>query len=129
LIEGRVLPLTRVHTRIGRSSPTFTPEVDLSPFDSCELVSRRQAELLFDEHGISLVDLGSLNGTRLNGQDLLPGRASPLRDGDLIEFVGIAARFQRFAAWPEAREVEWPAPGEARPDETLLGRRWDARPA
>ena len=31
-----------------------------------------------------LLDVGSTNGTRLNGVDVLPGVRTPLRDGDEI---------------------------------------------
>ena len=48
-------------------------------------VSRRQAMLLRRPDGTLLVrDLGSANGTRLNGADLTPGADAPLADGDRI---------------------------------------------
>jgi pSer/pThr/pTyr-binding forkhead associated (FHA) protein len=34
--------------------------------------------------GLSISDLGSANGTQLNGVDLVPGVAAPLKDGDSI---------------------------------------------
>lgn len=131
VIDGRTIPITKLRTRIGRSSAAFTPDLDLRPFDSWELVSRRQAELVFGGAGIALVDLGSLNGTELNGRDLTPGEPNSLRDGDVVTFVGIQALFRRFAPWPEGLEVEWaetappaPAPPPNAPENTVLGRRW-----
>jgi hypothetical protein len=61
---------------IGRS-----PEVDivLSSTD----VSRRHAEVVPDEAGWLLVDLGSTNGLRLNGRSV--GVPTLLTDGDVIE--------------------------------------------
>ena len=131
IFDDRVVPITRLRTRIGRGSAGFSPDIDLRQFGSGELVSRRQAELIFGERGIELVDQGSLNGTLLNGRELLPGQPSALRDGDAMEFVGIRAVFRRFASWPVALDVEWQAePASAAggsPEETILGRRWDGR--
>ncbi len=52
-------------------------------------VSRHHAELRRQDDGFLLVDLGSTNGTFLNGQRI--GQALPLRAGDVIELG--AARF------------------------------------
>lgn len=50
-------------------------------------VSRHHAELRREGEGFVLADLGSTNGTLLNGQRL--SRPLPLRDGDVIE-LGLA---------------------------------------
>ncbi len=42
---------------------------------------------------MSLIDLGSQNGTRLNSRQLPPHTAEPLASGDIIEFAGVTARF------------------------------------
>lgn len=48
-------------------------------------VSRRHALfLLRPDQGLSVRDLGSANGTQLNGAELLPGVATPLKDGDVL---------------------------------------------
>ncbi len=44
-------------------------------------VSRKHAEVRLDETGASVVDLGSTNGTRVNGRRV---SSAPLRDGDHI---------------------------------------------
>jgi transcriptional regulator with GAF, ATPase, and Fis domain len=49
---------------------------------AAEGVSREHAAIVHDELGLTLEDLGSTNGTRLNGR-AVAGRA-PLRDGDQI---------------------------------------------
>lgn len=70
----RTLPLNTPVLIIGR-----TPENSL-PLPSSQ-VSRRHAELRLDPQGLILTDLGSSNGTMLNGQRLLPNRPQLLTDG------------------------------------------------
>lgn len=52
-------------------------------------VSGRHAELRSGEHGWSVCDLGSTNGTRLNGQWLTPGQEYLLKNGDHIKVAQI----------------------------------------
>src|SRR5512145_857353 len=57
-------------------------------------VSRQHARIEADRAGHALVDLGSPNGTTLNGEPVR-GRA-PLRSGDLIGFAAAATfRYER----------------------------------
>lgn len=64
----------------------FMPEIDTTPFDGRDKgVSRRHAEFILIEGQLHVRDLGSTNGTRLNGQLLQPHRAYRLREGDLLQ--------------------------------------------
>ena len=56
------------------------------------LLSRRHAELVRSEQGWLLRDLGSLNGTRLNGARV--ERDAPLRDGDMVEVADWSLAFR-----------------------------------
>lgn len=47
--------------------------------------SGRHAEIVAHDGGRAVRDLGSTNGTRLNGHDLVAGDPHPLRDGDVIQ--------------------------------------------
>lgn len=58
------------------------PEAHVSLDDP--FVSLRHAALVSTEEGMMILDLGSLNGTRLNGVPLMPDEAAPLRPGDVI---------------------------------------------
>jgi putative methionine-R-sulfoxide reductase with GAF domain len=58
-------------------------------------VSKRHAQLLWSETGWTLEDLGSKNGTTVNGA---PAGSTELRDGDAISFGGLAGRFERLSA-------------------------------
>lgn len=83
---------------LGRRTPLCN-EVTLFGRDAgCDVVipdpraSRRHAELRPGEEGVTLRDLGSTNGTRLNGQPVaVPTR---LRDGDVIEIAGAHFTFR-----------------------------------
>jgi pSer/pThr/pTyr-binding forkhead associated (FHA) protein len=84
---GRVrerIALEGERVAIGRPDPARDqyPDIDLRADDA---VSRRHAEFRRDRHGWVLVDLGSTNGTRLNGRWLEAHQEAPLSDGDVIE--------------------------------------------
>jgi phosphoserine phosphatase RsbU/P len=58
-------------------------------------VSKRHAQLLWSDPGWTLEDLGSKNGTTVNGA---PAARAELRDGDAISFGGLSGRFERLSA-------------------------------
>jgi hypothetical protein len=63
----------------------WMPDLDMSSFDGAEMgVSRRHAAIRRGENTLMLVDLGSVNGTHLNGQRLTPNQPRVLRDGDEV---------------------------------------------
>lgn len=75
-IEGYVLG------RSDESSP-YVPDINLQEHDALDKgVSRRHAVLLSYRNVLHVMDLGSVNGTYLNGQRLRPDRPYPLHEGD-----------------------------------------------
>jgi hypothetical protein len=77
----------RQETVMGRLDPNSTkkPDLDLSPYGALEKgISRLHAAVRRGEDTLTLVDLGSINGTYLNGQRLTPNQPRVLRDGDEI---------------------------------------------
>src|SRR5690242_19125062 len=48
-------------------------------------VSRRHCRISASPNGFAVTDLGSTNGTRLNGRPLSPHADAPLATGDVIE--------------------------------------------
>jgi pSer/pThr/pTyr-binding forkhead associated (FHA) protein len=66
------------------------PEIDLGIAPADIGVSRTHARLHLDATGLSIIDLGSTNGTSLNGtEDLIPPQTSiPLQPGDRIHVGG-----------------------------------------
>ena len=72
---------------LGRSdsNTSLMPDLDLTPFGAAEQgVSRRHAIIRRGENTLMLIDLGSTNGTHLNGQRLTPNQPRVLRDGDEV---------------------------------------------
>jgi hypothetical protein len=74
-VGNRAVALDRPVTVLGRGA-----EADLRLPDTG--VSRRHAELRVERDGVRLVDLGSTNGTRVNGR---PVSEALLADGDRVE--------------------------------------------
>jgi len=71
----------------GRSDQTspVKPDVDLSSYGALEKgVSRQHAAIEISEDTLMLLDVGSSNGTFLNGQRLPPNQPRVLRDGDEV---------------------------------------------
>jgi hypothetical protein len=90
--------LAGTEVRIGRHSASsgIDPEIDLSVPPADPGVSRLHAVLLKAPDGTwSVIDPGSANGTVVNGSEIPPGQAVPLRDGDRIHL----------GAWTELRVV------------------------
>ena len=73
---------------IGRVDPTSAifPEVDLTDESvSSKSVSRRHARIMKRENSVLLEDLGSINGTFINGKRLDPYMSEVLSDGDVLQ--------------------------------------------
>jgi hypothetical protein len=78
-------------------------------------VSWQHARLVHDERGVIVEDLGSTNGTRING-DRITG-PSLLRDGDVVSFGAVNAVFR--SSSPAQRQPE--APSAAGSDDSWEG--------
>ncbi len=86
--NGEKLPLVgRAEFTLGRVSEgqPLIPEIDLSVYKAYDQgVSRLHAVLSLRADQVSITDLGSANGTWLNGVRLPPHTAHTLKNGDLI---------------------------------------------
>ena len=89
LIEsGMILHLTGQNEftlgRVADGQPIL-PDVDLSPYEAyAQGVSRLHAALKMNNQRVFITDLGSSNGTRVNGQKIQPNVDFPLNHGDVI---------------------------------------------
>jgi adenylate cyclase len=80
------------------------PTCDLSVADPT--ISRRHAELVVDEEQVTLRDLGSSNGTFVNGHKVA---AATLEVDDLIAFGKVAFRLATYVPTPSVSTVAVPA--------------------
>ena len=61
------------------------PDIDLTPHNAYETgVSRLHGSLNISKRPITIQDLGSVNGTRVNGKKLAPHSKTSLSNGDIL---------------------------------------------
>ena len=89
LVEsGQILNLSgQSEYTIGRSAEgqLILPDVDLANHEAySQGVSRLHAALKVNNQRVYITDLGSSNGTRVNGQKILPNVDFPLNHGDVV---------------------------------------------
>ena len=73
---------------LGRLDPVNNnyPDVNLAAYGGTEQgVSRRHARILYTDGTLEIEDLGSVNGSTLNGTPLTPYMAHPLATGDVLQ--------------------------------------------
>ena len=72
---------------LGRATAgqPIVPDIDLTPYNAYETgVSRLHASLSIKNQPITVQDLGSVNGTRVNGKKLSPHSKTSLSHGDIL---------------------------------------------
>lgn len=86
--SGKILPLaSRNEFTLGRLSEgqPIMPDIDLTPYQAyASGVSRLHAVVKRDANRIMVMDLGSSNGTYLNGRRLNPHSEESLNHGDIV---------------------------------------------
>jgi CheY-like chemotaxis protein len=88
----------------GDANQNIQPEIDLGPYDGQRKgVSRKHARLIMRDNRLVIEDLGSSNGTYVNGQHI--GVLSPLRvrDGDHIKLGSLSLQLH-FVVKPHVNE-------------------------
>lgn len=94
---GQFLPLSdRREFTIGRVSEgqSVMPDIDLTPYSAYENgVSRLHAVLKKNGTQTSIMDLGSSNGTYLNGMRLTSEREYTLEHGNIVSFGKLKLQF------------------------------------
>jgi len=109
-VEGSSTPLLvfpKGEIALGRRDPATgtMPEVDLTAFAAYRMgVSRRHAVIKLNGTKLEIYDLGSSNGTAVNGLKLVSHQPHVLRDGDSITLgkMTMRAMFQQ----PRRQEPE-----------------------
>ena len=82
---------------VGRIDPVtgIRPDIDLSVVDVERSSSRRHAKFLWDDGAIFLVeDIGTTNGTFLNGDRIQQGVSKRVQSGDLVQFGLVELSFE-----------------------------------
>jgi hypothetical protein len=86
--SGKILPLaSRNEFTLGRLSEgqPIMPDIDLTPYQAyASGVSRLHAVVKRDVNRVMVMDLGSSNGTYLNGRRLNPHTEESLNHGDIV---------------------------------------------
>jgi pSer/pThr/pTyr-binding forkhead associated (FHA) protein len=86
--SGQILHLAgRTEFTLGRvaEGQPILPDVDLSPYEAyTQGVSRLHSCLKIINQRVVITDLGSSNGTRVNGQKIMPHIDYPLNHGDVV---------------------------------------------
>jgi pSer/pThr/pTyr-binding forkhead associated (FHA) protein len=85
---GQMFPLSSENEftlgRVSEGQPIM-PDVDLSPYQAYSAgVSRLHAVIRRDGSNIILMDLGSANGTYVNGKRLSPNVGQAIKHGDIV---------------------------------------------
>jgi len=81
---------------IGRLDPHrgIRPDVDLARYDPASRISRRHARITTRGHQFFIEDLGSANGTIINGRTRLkPQEPYPLVNGDVVKIGETTLKF------------------------------------
>jgi CRP-like cAMP-binding protein len=94
---GNVFPVFKSDALLGRydSVTGMTPEIDLTNEDQSRNISRRHARLVVKEGKHFLAEeIGTMNGTFLNGQKLPNGVLTPIKDGDELILCRLALTFK-----------------------------------
>jgi pSer/pThr/pTyr-binding forkhead associated (FHA) protein len=117
-IDGSPEPIKfkpKPETIFGRRDPATgaMPDVDLTPFAGYRMgVSRRHAAIRSgDDNNLDIWDLGSSNGTFLNGQRLSAHRPYRLRDGDELRLGQMVVHIYFEEKSAEAPTLTQSAPG------------------
>lgn len=84
LSDGRIIPITSPRQIFGRTD--FEKYVAA---DSLRYISRRHFMIYLEPGGFFIEDLGSANGTIVNGSDIRGKGKVPLKSGDIIEVGGV----------------------------------------
>jgi len=90
LENNEIIPLIdREEITFGRAieDQSIIPDIDLTPYNGYEKgVSRLHASITIDGNHVTITDLGSANGTRVNGNRLAPNQSQAIVHGDLLTF-------------------------------------------
>ena len=95
--SGKIYPVNKDEVLIGRydSVTGHRPEVDLTDEDDNRNVSRRHARLLYKDNTHYIAEeIGTMNGTYINGNRIPTGVLTPIHDGDEVTLCRVPVIFK-----------------------------------
>jgi len=96
-VSGTVFPLaSKPETTVGRpdSVTGIHPDIDLSTVDTQRSISRRHAKLIREGTSFFVYEeIGTANGTFVNGERVKTGVKSEVRPGDEVRFGAVVTNF------------------------------------
>lgn len=95
--SGKIYPIYKDEVLIGRydSVTGHRPEIDLTDEDNNRNVSRRHARLLFKDNTYYVAEeIGTMNGTYINGDRIPTGVLTPVKDGDEVTLCRVPVIFK-----------------------------------
>ncbi len=96
--NGKEVQLSGEQALIGRIDHDvqgITPNVDLSDMPGADTTSRIHATIEHVGSTYMVTDLNSTNATRVNGKRLEPDKASPINDGESLQFGKVTCTFKK----------------------------------
>src|SRR5579859_6904932 len=96
--NGKEVQLSGEQALIGRVDHDvqgITPDVDLSDIPGADTTSRIHATIEHVGSAYMVTDLNSTNATRVNGKRLEPDKASPINDGESLQFGKVTCTFKK----------------------------------
>ncbi len=91
---GQVFVLGGTKMIVGREDPKHEIHPDIQIDDPTMTLGRKHARLMHVQGKWAIEDRNSRNKTRLNGEILSPYESHPLKDGDILHFGRVEARFE-----------------------------------
>jgi hypothetical protein len=103
-----VFPISGDLTTVGRRNriTAVIPDIDVTDLDTTHSISRSHAEFVRDGEGVMVRDVGSTNGTSVNGKTLANGEIHRLADGDKVSFGALS--FTYHASIPRPDKTQRP---------------------
>jgi hypothetical protein len=96
--NGKEVQLVGEQALVGRADhdvESITPDVDLSDLPGADTTSRIHATIERVGSTYMVTDLNSTNSTRINGKRLEPDKASPINDGESLQFGKVTCTFKK----------------------------------
>jgi pSer/pThr/pTyr-binding forkhead associated (FHA) protein len=91
---GQTFVLSGAKMIVGREDPKREIHPDIQIDDPTMTLGRKHARIMNVQGTWTVEDYNSRNKTRLNGEVLLPYEPRPLKNGDILHFGRVEARFE-----------------------------------